>query len=176
MSDTIFETTRLRCRRWRKADLDAVFEVYSDPVGARFIGDGTPITRDECMTWLAVTERNYATRGYGMFALEDRATDRIVGFCGLVHPGGQAEPEIKYAFHRSTWGQGLASEAVPALLAYGAQTFAMARIVATVAPDNLASQRVLRKAGATLAQVRSNADGTRTFVFDWRASSGTPSC
>ena len=47
---------------------------------------------------------NYAKRGYGMFALEEKATGRVVGYCGIVHPGGQPEPEVKYALRRSHWG------------------------------------------------------------------------
>ena len=108
-----------------------------------------PLTLEQCREWLEVTERNYAQRGYGMFTLEDRSSGGVVGFCGLVHPGGQPEPEVKYAFKRRVWGQGLASEAIPALLAFGHRAFGLARIIATVAPDHGASQRILHKCGAT---------------------------
>ena len=94
---------------------------------------------------------------------------QVVGFCGLVHPGGQAEAEVKYAFLRSHWGQGLASEAVPALLAYGATQHRLTRIIATVAPANLASQRVLTKAGMSLSHQRRNEDGSLTCVYEWVA-------
>ena len=113
-----------------------------------------------------VTARNYATRGYGMFAVEDRETGEVIGFCGLVHPGGQEEPEIKYAFRRSTWGQGLASEMVPALLGYGAEAFGLKRIIAAVAADNSASRRVLEKAGARQCGLVEHDEGV-TVVFEW---------
>ena len=54
----------------------------------------------------AVTAENYDHRGYGMFALVERETGAVVGFCGLVHPGGQTEAEIKYAFLRTALGPG----------------------------------------------------------------------
>lgn len=85
-----------------------------------------------------------------MFALVDPQSDGVIGFCGLVHPGGQSEVEIKYAFLRSHWGRGLASEAVLALLKYASNALAIDRVIATVAPENLASQRVLEKAGLVL--------------------------
>lgn len=169
MTPALFETARLRCRRWRRDDLDALFAVYADPLAMRFVGDGQPITREQCREWLDVTERNYAQRGYGMFALEDRASGAVVGFCGLVHPGGQEEPEVKYAFRRSAWGRGLASEMVPALLAHGNQTHGLMRIIATVAPGNEPSQRVLLKAGAVRQPDRHNDDGSTTRVYEWRA-------
>ena len=165
----LFETPRLYCRRWVPEDLEMIYAVYSDPVGARWVDDGEPITRTECEEWFEVTQRNYDTRGYGMFALVAREMGEVVGFCGLVHPGGQVEPEIKYAFLRSCWGQGLASEAVPALLAYGVVEFGLRRVIATVAEENLASQRVLQKAGARLVDRRTDEDGAITQVFEWLA-------
>lgn len=166
---TVLETRRLLCRRWKPSDFDALYALYSDPIVVRWVGDGTPITRPECEQWFEVTAANYARRGYGMFALEEKASGSVVGFAGLVHPGGQQDAEIKYAFSRSCWGQGLAGEIVPALLRYGAQAHALRRIVATVAPENVASQRVLLKAGATLVQRRTNDDGSATLVFEWLA-------
>lgn len=171
MRTTVFRSRRLLCRRWRSEDLESLFAVYSDPEGMRFVGHGRPIARAECEEWFKVTEMNYVKRGYGMFALELLATGDVVGFAGLVHPGGQAEPEIKYALRRSHWGQGLASELVPQLLEYGTRAHGMQRIVATVAPGNLASQKVLAKAGMALATRRENDDGTTTLVFEWRAPS-----
>jgi RimJ/RimL family protein N-acetyltransferase len=149
-------------------DFDALLAVYSDADAMRWVGDGSPLTRTQCQEWFRVTEANYRRRGYGMFTLVGRASGQVVGFCGLVHPGGQDEPEVKYALARAHWGQGLASEAIPALLAYGLEEHGLNRIIATVAPDNLASQRVLAKAGMKLASVRDNADGTRTHVYEWR--------
>lgn len=185
----LFETRRLRCRRWVTADLEPLLAVYGDADGMRFVGNGRPITRVEGERWLAVTAANYAARGYGMFALEAQPAwaatapgarpvaasvaqaalgqAPVVGFCGLVHPGGQPEPEVKYAFLRTHWGLGLASEAVPALLQHAATAHGLARIIATVAPGNGPSQRVLKKAGMRMDHERSNDDGSTTLVFVW---------
>ena len=108
----VFETERLSVRRWRRTEADGVFRIYSDPVGARWVDDGQPITMAESEAWLGVTATNYARRGYGMFAVDDRASGELLGYCGLVHPGGQVEAEVKYAFARSVWGRGFASEVV----------------------------------------------------------------
>ena len=80
--------------------------VYGDAEAMRWVGDGTPLSPEECDRWLVVTAENYAKRGYGMFALVERETGAVVGFCGLVHFGGQAEPEIKYALLRCGLGPG----------------------------------------------------------------------
>jgi ribosomal-protein-alanine N-acetyltransferase len=166
---TLFETARLRCRHWRDSDLQALEDVYGDTDAMRWVGDGEPLSREGCERWLEVTAGNYRTRGYGMFALEDRASGEVVGFCGLVHPGGQVEPEIKYALRRAAWGRGLATEAVCGLLAHGFAAHGLKRVIATVAPLNHASQRVLAKAGMREIAARRNGDGSTTCVFEWTA-------
>ena len=167
----LFSTPRLRCRHWRRGDLDALMEVYADPVGARWVGDGEPISRSEAERWLTVTARNYESLGYGMFALEAFDQDQAVGFCGLVHPGGQTEAEAKYALRRSLWGRGLASELLPALLEHGRSAHGLTQVIATVAAQNLASQRVLFKAGMRFRSAQLEADGAATLLYSWTAPS-----
>jgi RimJ/RimL family protein N-acetyltransferase len=47
----------------------------------------------------------------------------------------------------------------------------MRQVIATVAPANLASQRVLAKAGMAEVEQRANDDGSTTCVFEWRGTS-----
>lgn len=173
MSQPIFVTERLLARRLGAEDVDALFAVYSDAEAMRWVGDGQPITRSECEQWVRVTLANYEKRGYGMFALEERASGNVIDFCGIVHPGGQTEPEIKYAFLRSFWGRGLATEAVIGLLRYGIEVQHLSYFIATVAPANGASQRVLLKAGMTRGELRTDEDGSQTQLFFWRKSAAT---
>lgn len=168
--ESAFETERLLVRRWRDADLPALLAVYGDAEAMRWVGDGRAITHEECVRWLAVTRSNYEKRGYGMFAIEERSSPGVVGFCGIVHPGGQREPEVKYALLRSRWGRGLATEVVSGLIAYGAQAHKLTFIIATTAPQNIASHRVLLKAGMQKGELRANDDGTYTQLFQWRAA------
>lgn len=168
--ETVFETERLRCRRWLPSDVEAIFDVYADPEGSRWVDDGKPIERAECEAWLGVTARNYRGRGYGMFALAAIESDRVLGFAGLVHPGGQPEAEVKYAFRRSVWGRGLASEVVPALIDYGRRSFGLKRVIATVAPENMASRRVLEKSGLILKSTAADERGADVLLYEWLAT------
>jgi RimJ/RimL family protein N-acetyltransferase len=169
VSESEFKTERLLVRRWRDSDLPALLAVYGDAEAMRWVGEGRAITREECVLWLAVTRSNYEQRGYGMFTIEERSSPSVVGFCGIVHPGGQPEPEVKYALLRSQWGRGLATEAVSGLMAYGASIHKLAFIIATTAPQNIASHKVLLKAGMHRGELRANGDGTHTQLFHWRA-------
>lgn len=169
-SDLVFRTERLTVRRWRDSDLESLLRVYGDAAAMLWVGDGGAITRDQCLEWLEVTRRNYLTRGYGMFALELRGESEVIGFAGIVHPGGQAEAEIKYALARAHWGHGLATEVVIGLLSYGHGTHRLERIIATVAAENAASCRVLEKAGMRRVGLRGDGDDT-SLLFESAAGS-----
>lgn len=167
MTDTLFETERLRVRRWRESDLPMLMQVYGDVDAMKWVGDGEPITEDECREWLVVTRRNYEKRGYGMFAVEQKSTHTVIGFCGIVHPGEQREAEVKYAYLRRLWGQGIASEVLLGLMSYALNSLGIRNLIATTAPENLASQRVLAKAGMSRGELRHNEDGSCTQVFEF---------
>jgi RimJ/RimL family protein N-acetyltransferase len=166
MSQPIFQTPRLEARHITTADVDSMLAVYGDPLVVRFVADGTPLDRARCEQWVEVTLRNYATRGYGMVALTERATGSIVGFCGLVHPLGQVEPEIKYALRHDCWGKGFATEAAVGLLGYARQ-LGLRQVIATTDPENEPSHRVLLKAGMERSELRLNGDGSFTQLFRW---------
>lgn len=152
----------------------AIYTVYADAETVRWVGDGQPITWKACKRWLNVTQANYTRYGYGMFTLIDRQSGLLIGFAGLVHPGGQPEAEVKYALCRHYWGQGFASEIVPPLLTYGASMHGLLRIIATVAADNIASQRVLEKSGMAYTGQQLEQDGTITLRFEWRYYRSAP--
>ncbi|MFT7464088.1 MAG: RimJ/RimL family protein N-acetyltransferase [Pseudohongiellaceae bacterium] len=175
MPRTLFTTDRLLARQITAADLPTMLAVYGDREAMRWVGDGEPLTAESCARWLEVTENNYRTKGYGMSTLEERASGQVVGFCGLVHPGGQSEAEIKYALLRRFWGLGLATEAARGMLAYGTATFGLAHIIATVALEHTASHHVLGKAGLAKGRLITQDDGSQTQVFTWQgdASSDT---
>lgn len=160
------DTARLRLRHLDHQDYADLMQVYGDPEAMRWVDDGEPITPEDCRRWIDVTLRNYQVRGYGMSALEHRESGQVVGFCGVVHPGQQEVPEIKYALKRNYWGLGLATEAVRGMLDYFYRQFPAPRVIATVDPDNLASRRVLEKAGLALRETILDEAGRPTLVYE----------
>jgi len=54
-------------------------------------------------------------RGYGPYAIEEKASGNILGLVGLWYPNDWPEPEIKWGLIRQYWGQGFASEAARAV-------------------------------------------------------------
>lgn len=168
----MYRTERVLARHLEDTDFDAMFAVYSDPGAMTWVDDGSPIEREECARWIEVTKKNYAERGYGMSALVLLESGEVFGFCGLVHPGGQEVAELKYALLREYWGRGLATEAARGMLQYGLETLGIRRVIATTAPENEPSHRVLGKCGMRHLETVPDADGDLVKTFVWEAGEG----
>ncbi|MBC8064462.1 MAG: GNAT family N-acetyltransferase [Chlorobia bacterium] len=162
----LFETNRLLARRLTKGDVESMFAVYGDHETVRYVGDSVPLDRDGCRRWLTVTDRNFAQRGYGMFAIVDRESKETIGFAGIVHPGQSNEPEVKYAFRKDKWGKGYATEILKGLVAYAQYSLGLPRLVATVFPENAGSKSVLGKAGFIHSEDRCDEDQSITQVWE----------
>lgn len=175
MTTVVCETLRAKIEEIGLGDVDDMHLVYGDPRVVRYVDCGEPLDRAGCVRWVEVTEQNVLTRGYGMCIVRCRVTREMIGFIGLVHPGGQDLPEIKYALSPRWWGRGFASELVAGLTAYGFQQLGMGRIIATVHPENSASVRVLERCGFGLHEQRTNEDGTCTLVYALSHRSGSAS-
>ena len=143
-------TARLRLRPFTEADGPVHLALYQDPEVTRQLGGG-PFVDDQiaARSRRAVEKfvRHWAEKGYGVFAVEDLATGRFLGQCGLNTIDELGEIEVLYALERAAWGRGLATEAARAALAYGFDEAGLPRIVAVTRPEHTRSRHVLEKLG-----------------------------
>jgi RimJ/RimL family protein N-acetyltransferase len=143
-------TARLRLRRWRDDDVDAMERINAHPEVSRWIGDGSGCDRVATAAEIAGFERVWETYGYGRFAVELLDTGELVGFTGMAILGDVPEimpaVEIGWRLGRPYWGRGLATEASAAALAFAAQA-GLRRVVAVHLVGNDASARVMRRLG-----------------------------
>jgi RimJ/RimL family protein N-acetyltransferase len=78
--------------------------------------------------------------------------DELVGGIG-IHPQEDIQcknAELGYWLAEPFWGKGIISKAIPQMVEYGFKTFDIIRIFARPFGSNLASQKVLEKAGFKL--------------------------
>ncbi|WEB38038.1 GNAT family N-acetyltransferase [Streptomyces yunnanensis] len=143
-------TDRLILRRWRAADLEPWAAMNADPEVREHLGD--VLTREQSDASVARFQAEFDQRGYGWWAVEVRATGEFIGFAGLdqVDDGLPfTGVEIGWRLARSAWGQGYATEAATAVLAYGFDTLGLPEILAVTTATNLRSQAVMRRIGMT---------------------------
>ena len=126
-----------------------MYRVFGDPEAMRF-GDGVQ-TKEWVKTWVQTClERYYQTWGFGPYAVVERQTQELIGYCGLFYfpkINGQPEVEIGYRLIRSAWGQGYATEAVLAVRDFAFNTLGVKRLIAIIDPANVASIHVVEKVG-----------------------------
>lgn len=105
---------------------------------------------------------------WGMVRKSDGLIIGLAGFKGA--PDAQGEVELGYGVAPAYQGQGFMTEAARALVAWALAQPGCRGVRALTLPTNLASQRVLEKAGLVLVQQR---DGTLTWRVHRRGGGET---
>jgi RimJ/RimL family protein N-acetyltransferase len=127
--------------------------INADPEVMRWIGDGTVRDAQQTRAGVEAWEREWDARGFGLFAVEMRATGELAGLTGLSVPDFLPEVmpavEIGWRLGRPLWGLGLATEAARAALAFGLLN-CDEKIVSIAQVGNDASERVMEKLGMRL--------------------------
>ena len=142
------ETERLVLRLFTPDDVQAMYDLNSDPEVTRY-AEAAPV-RDlqEAREKLESGPlSDYEKYGYGRFAIEDRATGKVIGFCGIKFIPEIGLPEIGYRLAKVYWGRGLATEAARACVDFARDDLKIGKLVALIIPENTASVRVAEKLG-----------------------------
>ena len=142
------EPDRLLIRSLAAADASDLVHALSDPEVMRFSIGGVH-TLDDTSRFIERSICSYEENGFGSWALVEKASSRLIGFCGLALQTVEErqETEIGYRLARQFWGQGFASEAASAVLVYGFGQLKLESVIAIVQPENVASVRVVEKIG-----------------------------
>jgi len=151
LTGPILNTRRLVLRRWRDSDIEPMAAINADPEVMRWIGTGAVRDLEQTRSGIAAIERQWEVSGYGLFAIEERASGDLLGFTGLAVPYFLPEVmpavEIAWRLGRRHWGQGIGTEASAAALAFGLIDRGLDRIIAIVQIGNDASERIMTKLG-----------------------------
>lgn len=143
-------TNRLLLRGWREPDLEPWAAMNADPEVREHLGP--LLTREQSDASVRMFVAEFEERGYGWWAVEERATGSFLGFAGLdlVEPGLPfTGVEIGWRLARAAWGKGYATEAALAVLGFGFETLGLSEILALTTVGNARSQAVMRRIGMT---------------------------
>ncbi len=143
------ETDRLVLRNWREEDRQAFVEMNADPKVMRFFEKTRSRAEADAMLKRFVEEID--RDGYGFWALELRNSGEVIGFTGLrdVYFDAPFTPsvEIGWRLLARHWGNGYATEAARASLAYGFEQIGLPEIVSWAVTQNWRSRRVMERIG-----------------------------
>ena len=144
------QTDRLVLRMFRLEDFEAYAHMLADPEVQRYLGDGKPASRADAWRHMAMLLGHWQLLGFGLWAVEERASGALIGRIGLFHPEDWPGVELGWMLRRESWGQGFATEGARVALAYAFTELNHPHIISMIRPDNTASIRVAEKLGEQL--------------------------
>lgn len=144
------ETERLLLRPKTLDDVEALLELFTDPVAMRFHAGGAT-TREGVRE---LVERDIAMQeehGFSLLAVVERRTGKVIGDAGFQPLEEGPEIEIGVRIARKYWASGYADELIDVLWEYGIIELEIERIVGVTVPWHRASRRLMERAGMRYA-------------------------
>lgn len=141
-------TQRLSLREIGPEDAQTLYAVLSDAAVTEYYDDEAFTALSEARDQIDAWHRGYESRRAIRWAIAPKADGMLIGTCGYYglhryHRRGA----IGYELARPFWRQGIMTEALRAIIAYGFDEMDLNRIQATVMPGNTASVRLLEGLG-----------------------------
>ena len=147
-------TERLVLRPFERSDLAALSAVHAEPSFWWYPLRG-PMSEADTAGFLDRVIGRYESDGFGVEALVERASGRLIGWAGLAVPHFLPEilpaVEVGWRLSEPYRGRGLATEAGAAAVDWGFRHAGLERIVSIYEPENEASGRVMERLGFTYA-------------------------
>ena len=156
------ETERLRFRQFRESDLDPLIDILSHPEVAPWLGGG----KGRAEVWLTMARMlgHWELRGYGMWAVEEKASGALIGRIGFNHSEGMPDFELGWTLGRPYWGRGYATEGAREALAFAFRELGRERVIHLIDPKNKRSVAVAERIGSKAEGTHLH-HGTEVFVY-----------
>jgi RimJ/RimL family protein N-acetyltransferase len=158
---TILTTPRLRLRLFTDSDVDAqhLVDLNANPAVTRYVGEG-PVDLETARGVLH--DRilaQHARHGVGRWAVERLDDGAFLGWCGFRSDADVDRYDLGYRFLEPAWGQGIATEAALACMAWADRELAGREIVGRARIENTASLRILERCGGVDIGTEEDCDG-----------------
>ncbi|MDX2276505.1 MAG: GNAT family N-acetyltransferase [Hyphomonadaceae bacterium] len=146
------ETERLILRGYGREDYPAFAEIWRDERVVAPLGVA-PLGEDEAWGRFCRYVGHWELLGFGTWAVTEKQSGAIVGEMGLfdfrrdLGPAYAGDPEQGWLMSVAAQGQGYATEAAHAALAWGERHFAAFNPFCIISPENAPSLRVAAKVG-----------------------------
>lgn len=142
----IFSTERLVVRRYTNGDMDNFLSLSGDEEVMRYIRPAQ--TKEESDKFLQENiEFYYVQPQMGRWGVEEKETGEFVGSFAIIFIPGTDLIQLGYSLKKEEWGKGYATELTKAGLKYVFEIMKLPLIYAVTESGNIASQKVLLKAG-----------------------------
>ena len=146
-------TSRLRLRAFVPEDAQPLYSILQQDDILKYFPNSQPPELDRVERLIQRQIEHWETHFYGWWAVVPYGQENMIGWNGLQFLPETNEIEVGYLLSKAFWGSGLATEGAQAALEFGFATHELEEIIGLVHPENIASQRVLEKAGLTFTNL-----------------------
>lgn len=146
----LLQTKRLTLREVLLTDLKPIHDLLSLKETDEFNILGIPETIEKTAEWVLdwTEEKNTSPRNFYTFAVELNDQPGLVGLVALnLGAANYKKGKIWIKLHTNHWNKGYATECLKELLRFGFRQLNLHRIEAGCAVENMASKKVIEKAG-----------------------------
>lgn len=164
MNIPTLETARLKLRAFTQDDWEPYAEMYADESFVRYLS-GKPLSKAEAWESMAIILGHWELLGYGIWALESKATGRLIGRAGLLNLPQWPDVEVCWALSPRFWGNGYATEAAQASVRWAFQEMGLGRLISLIHPENKASEAVALRLGERFRE-KITFEGKPTHVYE----------
>ncbi|MCP3942781.1 MAG: GNAT family N-acetyltransferase [Desulfobacteraceae bacterium] len=143
----LLKTKRLRLKQIIEENYDFIRFYLSDPERTRFLPLEKPYPEEKAKEWFLNRILHWEKNHFGSFVIQERESEKIIGYCGLEYVGESDFIDIRYGLIQEVWGKGYAFEVASCCLEYGFETLGLKTIYGAVVPENYSSIHILKKIG-----------------------------
>ena len=142
----ILETERTILREVTKDDAEFILDLLNQPSFIRYIGDRNLRNVTQARDYIESRfMESYKKFGFGLWAVELKETNALVGICGFVKRDSLPDADIGFAFLPQYERKGYAYESADGVMKYGRSVLNLKRVLAITSKDNESSGRLLGK-------------------------------
>lgn len=144
---TILKTNRTYVRETTVEDVDAFYDIYSDPSVTQYTDNLFDNPKDEREYTRQYIKDVYEFYGYGIWTVVNKLNNDIIGRAGISMIEGAKYPELGFLTANKYQHQGLTYEVTSEIIQYAKNELGMKTLQARVKPNNIKSIDLLKRLG-----------------------------
>ncbi len=155
----VLTTERLVLRAMSITDVDDMYDYARRSEVCEYLLWRPHPSREYTCSYLEHIQNRYAMGDFYDWAIVFRESGKMIGTAGFTRIDAEHNrAEVGYVINPDFWGQGIAAEAVRAVIDFGFNTLSLHRIEARFMQENKASVRVMEKLGMSFEGLRRDSE------------------
>jgi [ribosomal protein S5]-alanine N-acetyltransferase len=144
----VIETDRLVLRQITKDDGEDIFKYLSDEKVMKYYGLEPFKSIGEALEEIEWYQSTFDEDSGIRWGITLKGNRKVIGSCGFLNKVPQHyRSEIGFELSKDFWGQGIANEALEAVITYGFEQLNLQRIQALIEPPNILSRKLVERNG-----------------------------